>query len=89
MHVLTACHVAMLPHMTMHVVTADLLFVALLGSCCLLGPAFCSPDLLIGVCQLPHQICLRRAALHSSVLAELTLNGGTLSLGSGLQQAQG
>ena len=71
--------------MAMHVVTADLFLVALLGSCCLFGLGFCSPDLLVGVCQLPHQICLRRAALGSSVLAELTLNGGTLSLGSGLQ----
>ena len=70
--------------MAMYVVTADLFFVAMLGSCCLLGLGLCSPDLLIGVCQLPHQVCLRRAALGSSVLAELTLNGGALSLGSGL-----
>lgn len=75
---------AMLPQVAMQVVTTDLFFVALLGSCCLLGLGFCSPHLLIGVCQLPHQVCLRRAALGSSVLAELALNGGTLSFGSGL-----
>ena len=74
--------------MAMHVVAADLFFVALLSSCCLLGLAFCSPDLLIGICHLPHQICLRRAALGSSVLAELTLDGGTLSLGSRLQESE-
>ena len=69
----------------MHVVTADLFLVALLGSCRFLGLGFCSPDPLVGVCQLPHQIRLRRAALGSSVLAELALDGGTLSRGSGLQ----
>ena len=68
--------------------TADLFFVALLGSCRLLGLGFCASDLLIGVCQLAHQICLRRAALGSSVLAELTLDGCTFSLCRGLQAEQ-
>ena len=63
----------------------DLLLIALLGSNSLLSFALSPPDLLIGICQLAHQICLRSVALSSSVLTELTLNCCQLSLCTGLQ----
>ncbi len=63
----------------------DLLLIALLGSNSLLSFALSPPDLLIGICQLAHQICLRSAALSSSVLTELTLDCRQLSLCTSLQ----
>jgi len=65
--------------------TTDLLLIALLGSNSLLSFGLSPPDLLIGICQLAHQICLRSVALSSSVLAELALDSCQLSLGTGLQ----
>ena len=63
----------------------DLLLIALLSSNSLVSFALSPPDLLIGICQLAHQICLRSVALSTSVLTELTLNCRQLSFCTSLQ----